>query len=134
MSIHLILRSTKPLLVFGANIACSETVTGGTATSYFTFLSAGTTNQKGNDYKTANWTWLLAGAASDYEINVSVGSPQTVAGDSTNTWLGLGTTRQWTLTATGTSKHAAGTYSIRKASGGLVLGTWTYDLLADGTP
>jgi hypothetical protein len=65
-------------------------------------------------------TWLLQGAASDYEIRV------TGTGDSPgtlNTWLNLGTTRSWSLTQTGGvsgSKSFSGTWEIRRASSGVI--------------
>ena len=44
-------------------------------------------------------TWLLSGAASDYECRATVNSGTLTSG-TTGTWLNLGTTRTWTRTNT----------------------------------
>lgn len=44
-------------------------------------------------------TWLLSGSSSDYEARVTeTGGAGLTGGSATNTWLGLGTTREWELT------------------------------------
>lgn len=44
--------------------------------------------------------WLLSGTASDFDARLTVNSGTNPTGDSLATWLGLGTTRTWTLTDT----------------------------------
>ncbi len=64
-------------------------------------------------------TWLVTGAAADYEVLVSdLGSVGVISGSALETWLGLGTSREWTLTETevGGSSNALFTVSIRLAA------------------
>lgn len=73
-----------------------------------------------NGVKLSVGTWLIAGAASDYEIRV------TGTGDdpgNLNTWLNMGSTRTWELTLPGgvaDSASFSGTWEIRRASSGVV--------------
>lgn len=41
-------------------------------------------------------TWLLSGAAADYEVRLDVVSGPTPSGSAVGTWLGAGTSREWT--------------------------------------
>ncbi len=43
-------------------------------------------------------TWLLSGAASDYEVRVTLSSG-TLSSGTTGTWQNLGTSRSWTVVA-----------------------------------
>jgi hypothetical protein len=63
--------------------------------------------------------WLLIGSAADYECYMEVLSGDIPTGSAVNTWIGLGTTRTWTLTvsATGTSTFS-GRVRIRHAATG----------------
>jgi hypothetical protein len=56
--------------------------------SLFTSTSFGSTS----------FTWLLSGAASDYEVRFSIGnqSPSDFSGPALGTWLSLASNRQWT--------------------------------------
>lgn len=64
-------------------------------------------------------TWLLTGASSDYEAYAfDNGSSASISGSALNTWLGLGTSREWTITQTlsGGSTDASISISIRQAA------------------
>jgi hypothetical protein len=43
------------------------------------------------------YAWLLVGAPADYEVYVSNAGPQSLTSGTLNTWLGLGTTRSYSL-------------------------------------
>jgi hypothetical protein len=51
----------------------------------------------GGVYTTFN-TWLLVGAAADYDCRLTVNSGSAPAGDTVGVWLGLASSRAWTLT------------------------------------
>lgn len=53
----------------------------------------------GQPYVTID-TWLTSGVASDFECRLTVNSGTAPAGSANGSWLGLGTTRAWTLTDT----------------------------------
>jgi hypothetical protein len=57
-----------------------------------------------------DYTWMLAGVTSDYEIRATVisGSNPT-AGDALNTWLPLSTARKWDYQVSGKAKYIDGT-------------------------
>ena len=79
-----------------------------------------------------DFTWMLVGPSSSYEIYVS-GTGDTPTGDSLNTWLSLSVDRSWALHGTIASpKVFDGTYQLRLASTLEVLGSNTFTL--DATP
>jgi hypothetical protein len=55
-------------------------------------------------------------------------------GDTTATWLSLGTSRMWYVQASNTVNSATMTVEIRRASDGVVLDTATVTLDAESTP
>lgn len=58
-------------------------------------------------------TWLLSGSASDYEARVTeTGGAGLTGGSATNTWLGLGTTREWELTETSSGASAVTYFDV----------------------
>jgi hypothetical protein len=63
-------------------------------------------------------TWRLSGSSSDYEIRATQTSGGTVSGSALSSWLGLGTSREWTVTETlsGASTDAELTVEIRIAA------------------
>jgi len=67
---------------------------------------------------------------------MTVNSGTTPAGSATASWLGLGTTRAWSLTQiTAGTKTANVTIEIRRASSGVVLssGSGAFDMTAEVT-
>jgi hypothetical protein len=47
----------------------------------------------------ASFTWLLSGAASDYDVRITVGDGTgTISGAATGTWLNCDTSRTWNMT------------------------------------
>lgn len=84
------------------------------------FHSDGTVDvREGNGGYVNSYTWRTGtGASSDYEVRWTVGSG-TPTGDTTGTWLGLGTTREWYEATTGggfSSQISSGTVEIRMAA------------------
>lgn len=81
----------------------SVATTSGTCTAGYRLASTGVasyTATSSGTYATISGEWLTGGAASDYEVRA-----QKTAGTGTpsnlNTWLGLGTTRTWSLSQSG---------------------------------
>lgn len=80
-------------------------------------------------------TWLLIGAASDYEVRATLNSG-TLSSGTTGVWLDCATSRTWTVTRT---TDAAGitsanlTIEIRRKSDGVVLDSATVVLEAEVT-
>jgi hypothetical protein len=79
-----------------------------------------------------SYTWLIGGGInSDYDIRWTniLGTPST---GTTGTWLNLGVTRTWTVTATSTIKINQATIEIRQAAlPNTVLATATVTLDAE---
>ena len=65
-------------------------------------------------------TWLLSGAAADYEIRLTPISGS-FGGSAVNTWLSLSASRAWTLAAGVMPASINGTLEIRLVSTGEVL-------------
>lgn len=130
----------KNELVYSPNVsALSDTFAGvgGTDEVSYSFSNAGTAGA--SSYTVASptsFTWLLIGAAGDYEIYLdSTGTPDPISsGDSVNTWLSLGTSRTWTLSATNTASTFSGNYTIRRISDSVVVGAGTFTLNVDSAP
>lgn len=82
--------------------------------------------------------WLTGGSSSDYEVRATQVS-DTITGTGTsatgtlNTWMNLGTNREWTVAATGagnTGRRWVLTIEIRRASDLVVLDSATIDIEA----
>lgn len=74
--------------------------------------------------------WLLFGSASDYELFVT-GTGDTPGPAALNTWQSMGSNLGYTLTVTGIGEESfSGTYSIRTATGHVVLGSGSIFLQA----
>jgi hypothetical protein len=103
---------------------------GGTASVDFTFYNTGAGQTTGFNVSTpGSFTWLLIGAASDYELYVTNAGLGTISG-TLNTWISLGTTRAYSMTESNNDSSANGTYQIRRASDSVVLstGTWSTEV------
>jgi len=62
-------------------------------------------------------TWLVSGAAADYEYNMSAPGGDGFSTGATDTWISGGTSTTWTRTAgLGQTRTATGTLKIRRAS------------------
>lgn len=81
-------------------------------------------------------TWLIAGAAGDYECMMSMVSGDPFAGTLLDTWLPCSTSRLWSLSETSSSgfKSGLGTLSIRRASDSLLLDSAVVSLSASVDP
>lgn len=92
--------------------------------------------REGASYVTRE-TWLLSGAASDYEVRCTVASGDTPSGSATASWLGCGTTREWDQADTlidGIALAGTLTIELRRAGGtGAILDTATITLLSERT-
>lgn len=109
---------------------------GGTATARYRLYSNGQayrTNLSGSIVSISG-EWLVAGAASDFEVYASwSGSPIGVTGP-TGSWVSLGTDREWTMSATNTYYTATLNVQIRLASTSTVIDTATIDFEVDSAP
>jgi hypothetical protein len=92
------------------------------------FRNDGAMNATGNVSAT-DFTWLLAGSASAYDIRVSG------AGDSPgtlSTWQNLGTTRTWSLTrSTDGISSFTGTYEISMTGAGVAIRSGSFSIVAE---
>lgn len=90
--------------------------------------------REGTSYVTRE-TWLLVGAASDYEVRATVASGNTPSGSATASWLGCGTTREWDQSDSiidGVPLEGSLTIELRRAGGtGAILDTATIDLFSE---
>ena len=81
-----------------------------------------------------NNTWLLIGAAGDYECRLTVNSGNfTPTGDANGSWLSLSSTRSWQVTKTsaGLANSAGCTIEIRDATTLVVLDSATITMIAN---
>lgn len=81
-------------------------------------------------------TWLLSGAASDYEVRVTLSSG-TLSSGTTDTWQSLGTSREWTVVDSALDASivaAVIVVEIRDATTLMILDTATINLQADSIP
>jgi hypothetical protein len=80
---------------------------------------------------TAFETWLLSGAASDYEVRATLNTGSLTSG-TTGTWLSCGTSREWLCSSTviGISQ-ATLTIEIRRVSDSLILESAAVSLYAE---
>lgn len=88
-------------------------------------------------FGTFEFTWLISGAAADYEVRVTTASGTGFAGDALATWLGLGSTRTWRLTRASPDGTTTGTANveIRRVSDSVVIaGPVTFTLTAERGP
>jgi hypothetical protein len=102
------------------------------STASVSFQSGGTQTGVGTSAKPADAPWLKIGTNSDYEIFVTNNGPAALTSGTTGSWLGLGTTRTWTVTETGIGdKLCSLDVQIRKISlGNLVVATGTISIRA----
>ena len=63
--------------------------------------SAGTIRRIRNSDPTTLETWLLSGSASSYEIRATLAGGDALSSGVLGSWLGLGSTREWTQLAGG---------------------------------
>ena len=80
--------------------------------------------------------WLVTGSASDFEAYMSAagGGSGGSTGGTFNSWVNLGTTRDWTLTATNNYAVRYLTLQIRVVATGTILDTATITLEVDSAP
>ena len=104
-------------------------ITPATATATLSLLSAGTVSPS------SAGEWLVAGAASDFEVFVTVNSGALSTGTA-GSWLSLGTTLTWTVSRPGGSvgtNTANITVSIRDVATATVLASAVFTLTANVT-
>jgi hypothetical protein len=79
--------------------------------------------------------WLTSGTAANYEVYAEWGSGGgTTGGAAAGTWLGLGTTRDFTLTATNNSVQRELYIRIRLAATQAVVNFCTITVSVDSAP
>lgn len=105
------------------------------AVATFTIRNTGAYDSVGNE-SAPSGTWLLAGAAADYDVRFTTTDSPT--GALTNTWLNLGTSRAWTCTDTtqtaGGPVTAAGTLELSRAGLATVIESCSLSISASKEP
>lgn len=111
---------------------------GGTATATYRLGNNGVARATSVGGVLTNITgeWLVSGTASDYEARMSPagGGGGGTTGGTFNAWVNLGTTQDWTLTATNNSAERFFTLEIRLASTEVVQDTATITFEVDSAP
>lgn len=103
------------------------------ATAGYRLNSSGIAESLSNLAYTTLETWLLSGAASDYEVRVTL-SLGTLSSGTTGTWQNLGTSRSWTVVAGNSYPEIAEAeivVEIRDATTLMILDTATITLQAE---
>lgn len=112
----------------------AESLSPDDAVASYSALSNGTVTTNTGAGAVLLGTWRLVGASADYEIRYSpTGDTGSLTGAAINSWLGLGTTRTWTLTDSGPAGgplSVSGLMEIRLASSGTVLSSATVSMSA----
>lgn len=109
---------------------------GGTATARYRLYSNGQayrTNISGSIISISG-EWLVAGAASDFEVYATVSGSGGVFTGPTGSWVSLGTDREWTLSGTNSYVARSLDVQIRLASSGTVLDSATISFTVDSAP
>jgi hypothetical protein len=121
-------RKTGALSVNINDATCSASGVGGAGAGY-NLVNDGTGNGSG----IAGFTWLQAGAASNYEVRATLQSG-TFGSGTYNVWLNLGTSRNWSLTESsiGTLTNT-NLLQIRSAASGVILDSAIITLSATRT-
>lgn len=102
-----------------------EILSSGTATSGFSFTATGNILQLSNNADVGNWVNPQTNL-SDFDIRATLVSGVTPSGSAVSTWLNLGTTRSWSLSAApGETKDYAITFEIRDTTTSTVVWTST---------
>jgi hypothetical protein len=119
------------LVELPASIAAMDTETGTAAVCTLNVLNTGGWNTIGNTLFPSG-TWLLRGAAAEYDVMLATTSGTTTSGAALDTWLTLNFSRGWTLTdSTDTGADSfSGTLYIRLNATGTVLASCTVNLTA----
>jgi len=103
------------------------------STAGYRLNSSGIAESLSNLAYTTLETWLLSGAASDYEVRVTLSSG-TLSSGTTGTWQNLGTSRSWTVvdsTFDAVFAEAEIVVEIRDATTLMILDTATITLQAE---
>ena len=108
--------------------------TGGTQTITYQLNTSGAVERWRNGVYNTLETWLLSGAAADYDARATLNFGS-VTGSATSSWLNLGTTRNWSkadTTANGEPQEAQIYVEIRLAAApNTVLSAATINLYAE---
>lgn len=127
----------QPTVAFVAGNVSDLQVDPSTASASVTFANDGTYSTEGNIAGfDGDWITPVSAAGDAYEIRMTVNSGTTPTGATTDTWLGLGTTRTWTLEQSGVGATTANvTVEIRNAATEAVLsdGGGAFDITATVT-
>lgn len=96
-------------------------------TAGYRINSSGIAQRLNRSTYTTHETWLVSGAAADYEVRCVI-TGSTVAGFN-NVWTNCGGSPEWTLNAgLGDAEFASLAFECRPAGGGATLDTWTVTL------
>lgn len=122
--------SIPPVAISSAD-AFKRTTVLESITAYYSLLSTGGgihTNSIGDD---TEFTWLVSGSASSFQVRVTVLSGTTPGGDGAGSWLSLSTSRAWSLFQSGEGvKSATMLVEIRLISTLVVVGSATVEMRA----
>lgn len=128
-----VLRLRQPVAASQVNIfdasAFDEQLSPATATAYYGLGSSGTGEYY--SFGVVNWTWLLLGVNSDYQVRATLVSGTAPSGSATGSWLTLNTSRNWSLTKSGVGTRTCTlTIEIRRVVDSVVIDTATVDITA----
>jgi hypothetical protein len=129
--------SDPPLVAFTVGAVSDFQIDPGSAAAEVTFANNGTYAGTGNiEGFSGNWISPTSAAGDAYDIRMTVNSGTTPSGSTTGIWLGLGTTRTWTISRSGLGTTASNvTVEIRRVSTLAVLsdGGGAFDMTASVT-
>lgn len=124
----------QPVVAFVAGSVSDFEVDPASASVSVTFANDGSYSTDGNvSGFSGDWITPVSAAGNSYEIRMTVNSGSTPSGAATGSWLGLGTTRTWSLEQVGVGSTAANvTVEIRNAATAVVLsdGGGAFDMTA----
>lgn len=127
-------KTSGPQAFLQAEAAYATADAPGTATAGMRFTSSGGVDSRINGTYTGEFTWLLSGAAADYQIRAVLSSGTTPAGPSMGAWSALSTTREWYVDRSATPGVNSSVISvdIRRVSDSVVVaGPVNYTLDAE---
>lgn len=111
--------------VFLSNQSVYHGLVSGNTTAGIRFNIGGTVDGLIGATYTNRFTWLLSGAAADYQILLTTVSGTSPSGSAIATWLALNSVREWSITRSGLAipgtTESVFTLQIRRVSDSVVI-------------
>lgn len=131
----LLMAASMPRAAAGLGVSITAQTFARVGTGSSSTTGSYTLDSDGNVYKHGPAlleTWLVSGAAGDYEVMATLQSGSSPTAGTMGSWLALSSDRTWSLTVgAGTEDHTTFLVEIRRASDGMILDSATITINVD---